>query len=99
MLYSKRLDRYCNQLVLLEKRDEPDRYGNETYGNPVPIKARKQGGSRLIRNTAGETVACSVTVFSASEIHPMDKVDGAIVVNSAEWVDKDGNVAGWEAYL
>ena len=97
--YRERLRRFCNQPVSLERQAEPDGFGNMTYNDPVIIKVRKQGGTKLVRDVSGETVACSVTVFATDEIRPMDKVDGAVVISSGEWVDGAGTVIGWEAYL
>ena len=99
MTYSDRLRLYANQTAQLQKQIEPDGYGNMQYEEPQTIKVRKESQMRLVRDTNGETVVSNTTVFTLVKIDPFDKIDGEIVVNSANMVDKAGNIAGWEAYL
>lgn len=98
-MYSERLALYLNQTAQYQAQTEPDSYGNMQYAQPQEIKVRKEGKTRLIRDTNGETVASSTTIFSAAQINPLDMVDGVIVINSMSMVDGKGNIIGWEAYL
>ena len=98
-MYSNRLRLYLNQIVRLERQVGPDAYGNMQYATPAEVRARKEGHTRLVRNVSGETVTSTTTVFLQSEISPMDMIDGRIVVDAMEMVDRVGNVIGWEAYL
>ena len=98
-MYSERLALYLNQTARYQAQTEPDGYGNMQYSQPQEIKVRKEGKTRLIRDTNGETVASSTTIFSVVQINPLDMVDDVIVINSMSMVDGDGNIIGWEAYL
>ena len=53
----------------------------------------------MVRDTNGETVVSSTTLFTLERVSPMDKIDGVIVINSMSMVDRYGNIVGWEAYL
>ncbi len=99
MRYSDRLALYLNQTVQLQRQAEPDGYGNMQYSNPQVIKARKEGRTQMVRDTNGETVVSSTTLFTLERVSPMDKIDGVIVINSMSMVDRYGNIVGWEAYL
>ena len=99
MTYYDRLALYLNQTAMLEQQTEPDGYGNMQYNAPQEIKVRKEGKTQMVRDTDGETVSSSTTVFSLARINPMDKIDGAIVINSMNMIDRAGNVVGWESYL
>lgn len=98
-MYSDRLAVYLNQTAQYQSQTEPDSYGNMQYAEPQTIKVRKEGKTRLVRDTAGETVASSTTLFSVDQINPMDMIDGVIVINSQSMVDRAGNIVGWEVYL
>lgn len=98
-MYSDRLALYLKQTAQLQKQTGPDAYGNMQYGEPQEIPVRREGRTRLVRNTNGETVASNTTVFSLAEIAPMDKIDGRLVIDVMSMVDRDGNVIGWEVYL
>ena len=98
-MYSERLALYLNQTVRYQAQTEPDSYGNMQYSQPQEIKVRKEGKTRLIRDTNGETVASSTTIFSVAQINPLDMIDGVVVINSMSMVDGGGNIIGWEAYL
>ena len=99
MKYSKRLARYCNQTAKLERQTQPDGYGNMQYASPIEIQVRREGKSRLVRDTNGETVTSDTTIFSLVEISPLDKVDGKEVIDAMMMVDHPGKIIGWEAYL
>ena len=98
-MYSERLALYLNQTAQYQAQTGPDMYGNMQYAEPQTIKVRKEGKTRLVRDTNGETVASSTTLFSIEQINPIDMVDGVIVINSMSMVDGGGNIIGWEAYL
>lgn len=98
-MYSKRLALYLNQIAQYQAQTVPDNYGNMQYTSPQTIKVRKEGKARLVRDTNGETIVSSTTVFSITQINPMDMIDGTIVINSMSMVDKSGNIIGWESYL
>ena len=98
-MYSDRLALYLGQTAQLQKQTGPDAYGNMQYGEPQEIPVRREGRTRLVRNTNGETVASNTTVFALAEIAPMDKIDGRLVIDAMSMVDRDGNVIGWEVYL
>lgn len=98
-MYSDRLALYLNQTAQYQAQTGPDMYGNMQYSEAQIIKVRKEGKMRLVRDTNGETVASSTTLFSIEQINPMDMVDGVIVINSMSMVDGDGNIIGWESYL
>lgn len=99
MTYYDRLALYLNQTAMLERQTEPDGYGNMQYSAPQEIKVRKEGKTQMVRSASGETVSSSTTVFSLVQINPMDKIDGAIVINNMNMIDRAGNVVGWESYL
>ena len=99
MRYADRLKRYCNQTVTLERATEPDEWGTAGYGPPESIKVRKQAGRKLIRDAEGNTVVSGTTVFSTVEIKAQDKIDGIEVISVGDWIEFDGTVCGWEAYL
>lgn len=99
MRYSDRMALYLNQTAQLQRQTEADGYGNMQYSAPQTIKARKEGRTQMVRDTNGETVASSTTLFTLERVSPMDKIDGVIVINSMSMVDRYGNIVGWEAYL
>lgn len=99
MNYAKRLARVLNQTAQLEVCTGVDDYGRRTFNAPENIKARVEGSNKLVRNTTGDTVSSTTTVFSLVEIKPGDKVNGYTVINSMQMVDGAGNVIGWESML
>lgn len=99
MRCADRLKRYCNQTVTLERSTGPDEWGTVGYEPPESIKVRKQGSRKLVRDAEGNTVVSGTTVFSSVEIRAQDKIDGATVISTGDWIGLDGTVCGWEAYL
>lgn len=99
MRYADRLKRYCNQTVTLERATGPDEWGTVGYEPSENIKVRKQASRKLVRDTEGNTIVSGTTVFSTVEVKAQDKIDGIEVISVGEWVERDGTVCGWEAYL
>lgn len=100
MLISKaNLQKYLNQTASLEAKSGVDRYGNQSYTKAVLIPVRSEGKIRLVRNIHGEQVVSNTTVFSTTQILPLDKIDGNEVINVSEMVNREGEVIGWECYL
>ena len=98
-VYATRLRRYLNQTAQLERAGEPDRYGNASYSPPEPIQVRKENRARQVISTTGETVTSRATIYLATEVKPGDKIDGCLVLNTGDMVDKGGNIVGYEAYM
>lgn len=99
MRCANRLKRYCNQTATLEQAGKPDKFGTPVYTAPKEIKVRKQAGRKLVRDAEGNTVVSNTTVYSTVEIKPHDKIDGMEVISAGGWIEFDGTVCGWEAYL
>lgn len=99
MRYADRLKRYCNQTVTLERSTGPDEWGTVGYEPPESIKVRKQASRKLVRDAEGNTVVSGTTVFSTVEIRAQDKIDGIEIISAGDWIEFDGAVCGWEAYL
>lgn len=99
MNYANRFKLYLNQTINLETQKAPDKYGNAAYSEPQQIPARKEGHTRLVRSANGETVTSTTTVWTLAQVLPLDKIDGEIVINTMQMVDKAGNIIGWEIYL
>ena len=99
MRYADRLKRYCNQAVTLERATGPDEWGASGYEPAVEIKARKEANRKMIRDAEGNTVVSNTTVYSTVEVRPNDKIDGSEVISAGEWIERDGTLCGWEAYL
>lgn len=99
MRYADRLKRYCNQTVTLERATDPDEWGTVGHDSSVEIKVRKEANRKLVRDAEGNTVVSNTTVYSTERIETQDRIDGADVIGVGEWVELDGTVCGWEAYL
>lgn len=99
MRYGNRLGQYCNQTAKLERASGPDEWGAAGYEPPESIKVRKQASRKLVRDAEGNTVVSGTTVFSTVEIKAQDKIDGIEVISVGDWIEFDGTVCGWEAYL
>lgn len=99
MRYANRLKRYCNQTVMLERATGPDEWGTAGYEPPVEIKARKEANRKLVRDADGNTVVSNTTLYTTDKIETQDKIDGIEVIGVGEWVEFDGTICGWEAYL
>jgi hypothetical protein len=99
MRYGNRLGQYCSQTAKLERASGPDEWGAAGYEPAVEIKARKEANRKMIRDAEGNTVVSNTTVYSTVEVRPNDKIDGSEVISAGEWVERDGTVCGWEAYL
>ena len=99
MISVKELNKYLNQTAELEVKNGVDRYGHQSYADPVTIPVRREGNIKLVRSTNGEEITSTTTIFSTTQILPLDKIDGNEVINSVEMVNKQGIVIGWECYI
>ena len=99
MISTENLKKYLNQKATFEAKSGVDRYGNQSYANPVAISVRREGKIRMVRNIRGEEVTSTSTIFTATQVLPLDKLDGNEVINVSEMVNREGMVIGWECYL
>lgn len=99
MILTDNLKKYLNQKASLEAKSGVDRYGNQAYAEPVAIAVRREGNIKMVRNVNGEQITSMTTVFTATQINPLDKIDGHEVINVSEMVNREGEVIGWECYL
>ena len=100
MLINKsNLQKYLNQTASLEIKSGVDRYGHQSYSNAVTIPVRREGKIKLVRNTNGEEVTSTTTIFSTTQIQPLDKIDGNEVINVSEMVNYEGTIIGWECFI
>lgn len=99
MILTANLRRYLNQTASFEAKSGIDRYGHQTYNSAVTIPVRREGKIKLVRNLNGEEVASTTTIFSTTQIQPLDKIDGNEVINVLEMVNREGAVIGWECYI
>ena len=99
MISTDNLKKYLNQKATFEAKSGVDRYGNQTYASPVAIPIRREGKVKMVRNIHGEEVTSMTTLFTATQVIPLDKIDGYEVINVSEMVNREGMVIGWECYL
>lgn len=99
MISIEKLNKYLNQTAELEVKNGVDRYGHQSYAEPVTIPVRIEGNVKLVRDMNGEEVTSTTTIFSTIQILPLDKVNGVEVINSMQMVNRQGQVIGWECFL
>lgn len=86
---------YFNQTATLQRAS-----GTNEYGEPITIdqtiKARWQGGRRLVRDEAGREVVGEATCYCEEDVKPGDSIVYAGrtwgVISVTEKVGLDGNV-------
>ena len=99
MISTDNLKKYLNQKATFEAKSGVDRYGNQSYSAPVGISVRREGKVQLVRNIHGEQITSMTTIFTATQVLPLDRIDGNEVINVSEMVNREGIVIGWECYL
>ncbi len=94
-----RLDGYLFQRALWQRKIGRDEYAKPLFAPAVDIRARKQPCIRLVKNSMGAEVVCSLAVYCAEDVKPGDRIDGAEVINVREYVDGRGCREGTRAHL
>ena len=97
-MLSSRMALYLNQDVTWNAKTGQDGYTKPAYSSSS-IKARKEKKRRMVRDVQGEEVISETTVYTQSNIGLEDQIDGEQVINVSEWIDKGGDVIGYEVFI
>ena len=97
-MLSSRMDLYLNQDVTWKSKTGQSGYNEPTYESST-ITARKEQKRRMVRDAQGEEVVSQTTVYTQSAIGMEDKIDDEQVINVGEWIDKEGDIVGYEVFI
>ena len=89
---------YLNQTLEWKNVTGVNEYNEPTHVTSS-IKGRKETGFKLIRNSQGQEVVSSATVFTESAIINNDLIDGKLVISVESMIELNGSIMFYEVFL
>lgn len=90
---------YFNQTLTWEHITSSNEYNETLTSDITNIKGRKETGFKLIRNSQGQEVVSSATVFTESAIINNDLIDGKLVISVESMIELNGSIMFYEVFL